>query len=56
MKKGSAKAVPAGKRNCCRKASVCEKELAAVCVFSAACTSSDDHLQIRAHGWRTDRF
>ena len=55
MKKGSAKAVPAGK-NCCRKASVCEKELAAVCVFSAACTSSDDHLQIRAHGWRTDRF
>lgn len=55
MKKGSAKAVPAGKRTAA-KASVCEKELAAVCVFSAACTSSDDHLQIRAHGWRTDRF
>lgn len=52
MKKGSAKAVPAGKRT----AAECEKELAAVCVFSAACTSSDDHLQIRAHGWRTDRF
>lgn len=55
MKKGSAKAVPAGKRTAAEKLQ-CEKELAAVCVFSAACTSSDDHLQIRAHGWRTDRF
>lgn len=57
MKKGSAKAVPAGKRTAAEKLQyVNEKELAAVCVFSAACTSSDDHLQIRAHGWRTDRF
>lgn len=57
MKKGSAKAVPAGKRTAAEKLQyVCEKELAAVCVFSVASTSSDDHLQIRAHGWCTDRF
>ena len=54
MKKGSAKAVPAGKRTAAEKLQYVKKNC--VCVFSAACTSSDDHLQIRAHGWRTDRF
>ncbi len=60
MKKGSAKAVPAGKRTAAEKLQYVKKNWQLYVFFllpaSAACTSSDDHLQIRAHGWRTDRF
>ena len=55
MKKGSSESCSGRKRTAAEKLQYV-KRLAAVCVFSAACTSSDDHLQIRAHGWRTDRF
>lgn len=56
MKKGSAKAVPAGKRTAAEKLQYVKKNWQLYVFFSAACTSSDDHLQIRAYGWRTDRF
>lgn len=56
MKKGSAKAVPAGKRTAAEKLQYVKKNWQLYVFFLLPALPSDDHLQIRAHGWRTDRF